>query len=165
MLIFMTSVAALTYKVTQLMEFPTIWSEHQAMRREANELEEREAELVAAPTPAVHTQDESDDDDLDKLFDLVDSERSNSITRDEWQKFVTAQKKLGRSSSIARLGSFREKDAPKAEPSHEHTDTQGLQDDSADRAMAAPAPPCSSVASLLLLELNELNGYNSIPSP
>ena len=90
LLIFMTSVAALTYKLTQLTLFPKIWSEHKEMEREAQELDARAAELVVGLVPA---KAEEDGDELGKLGDPADSDRSNPITRDEWPDPVESQKK------------------------------------------------------------------------
>ena len=46
-LVFCISIAGLTYKLTQLQLFPAIWAEHKKMQGEAEELNKREADLVA----------------------------------------------------------------------------------------------------------------------
>ena len=50
-LIFVTSICALTYKASQVMAFPTIWAEHKQLEREARELDEWEAKLLTGHAP------------------------------------------------------------------------------------------------------------------
>ena len=54
------SIAALTYKATQLMLFQAVWKEQKQMKREEEELDERETELFAS-RPVTHRPSESTD--------------------------------------------------------------------------------------------------------
>ena len=48
----------------------------------------------------LYVAEQGSDDDLDVLFDSLDPDRSNSVTRSEWHDFVAAQSKAQFTTSL-----------------------------------------------------------------